>query len=118
LKEDKVFEEKMALQAGKIERLTERLNWTPRVFADVLNVEMREAYKLLSGEAVDYYTAKAFIAYFKAKFAAQFMDFPAMAIEPPKFLKLKTVSEAALFGNIASNIRKSRKARYEKSSKN
>jgi hypothetical protein len=99
----------MKLQADKIERIMARLNWTPRVFADVINIEIREAYKLLSGEAVNYYTAKSFIVYFKAKFAAQFMDFPAMGTEPPKFLKLKTVSEAALFGNIASNIRKSKK---------
>jgi hypothetical protein len=42
-----MFEEKMKLQPDKIERLMTRLNWTPRVFADVIKVEMPEAYKLL-----------------------------------------------------------------------
>ena len=47
-----MFEEKMKLQADKIDRLMTHLNWTPRVFADAINVEIGEAYKLLSGKAV------------------------------------------------------------------
>jgi hypothetical protein len=107
--EDKVFEEKMILQAEKTERLTERLNWTPRIFAGVLGIEIKEAYKLLSGEAVNYYTAKAFVKYFKAAFAAAFIDFAAMGMEPPAFLRLKPVSEAVLFGGIAKSIKEKMK---------
>lgn len=106
-----MFEERMKLQADKIDRLMRHLNWTPRIFADVINVEIREGYKLLSGDPVNYYTAKAFIVYFKAPFAAVFIDFAAMEIEPPKFLKLKPASEYAVFGNIARNIRNSEKER-------
>lgn len=113
-----MFEEKMILDADKIERLMCRLNWTPRLFADVIRVETREAYKLLSGAAVNYYTAKAFIVYFKAPFAAAFINFAAMKIEPPKFLKLETktkpANEDALFSNIAKNIRNSEKEKKKK----
>ncbi|GHV02701.1 hypothetical protein FACS1894211_14640 [Clostridia bacterium] len=42
-----MFEEKMILQADKTERLTERLNWSPQMFADAINIEIKEAYKLL-----------------------------------------------------------------------
>jgi hypothetical protein len=104
-----MLEEKMKLKTDKIERLMTRLNWTPRVFADVIKVEMPEAYKLLSGAAVGYYTARAFITYFKAVFAAAFIDFAAMEMDVPKFLKLKPQSESDLFSNIAANVRKTAK---------
>lgn len=96
--EDKMFEEKMILQADKIERLMQRLNWTPRVFADVIKVDITEAYKLLEGEAVNYYTAKAFIEYFKVPFAAAFIDFAAMNMEPPKFCVGRLNGYYVLFG--------------------
>jgi hypothetical protein len=101
-----MFEEKMILKADKMERLMTRLNWTPGVFADVLNIEIEEAYKLLGGEAVNYYTAKAFITYFKAPFAVAFIDFAAMEAEPPAWLRFTPVSEAILFSDIANNIKK------------
>ena len=100
-----MFEEKMKLQADKVGRLMARLNWTPNKFADAINVEIEEAYKLLSGKPVNYYTAQAFIEYFKAPFAGALIDFAGMGIEPPKFLKLQAVSDDALFGSIAMNIR-------------
>jgi hypothetical protein len=100
----------MRLKEDKIGRLMVRLNWTPRVFAEVIKADIREAYKLLSGEAVGYRTAKAFIAYFKASSAAAFIDFDAMGMKPPKFVRRQiAVSETVLFDNIAKNIRNLKK---------
>ena len=106
-----MFNEIMKLQADKIDRLMRHLNWTPRVFADVINIEIQEAYKLLSGDPINYYTAKAFIVYFKAPFAAVFIDFIGMEIEPPDFLKLQAASEDAVFGDIAKKVRDLQKER-------
>jgi hypothetical protein len=105
LKGGLVFNEIMRLDADKTERLMEMLNWTTRVFADVINIEIREACKLVSGTPVNYYTAKAFIAYFKAKFAVEFIDFAAMGTERPKFLRRKPADEVKLFATIARNVK-------------
>jgi hypothetical protein len=104
IREQVMLEERMRLQADKAERLTERLNWSPQTFADALGIETAEAYKMLGGGAVNYYTAKRFIEYFKAPFAAAFIDFAAMGMKPPKFLRVRPIDETVLFGRIAKNI--------------
>lgn len=101
--------EKMIIKADRVERLMTRLNWTPRVVATVMRLEMSDAYKLLSGDAVNYYIAKAFIVFFRAVCAAALIDFTAMEIELPEFVQRKEITEAELFTKIGYNIRKAEK---------
>jgi hypothetical protein len=98
------LEEKMKLDAAKTERLMDYLDWTPHQFAEAIDIDITEAYKLLGGEAVNYYTAKRFIDYFKAATAAALIDFAATGIEPPAFLGDSPTDEDTLFAKIAKTI--------------
>lgn len=73
----------MILKADSMERLLENSGWTPRAFANALDIDMCEAYKLLSGEKVGAYTARSFIRYYGAGFAHNYIDWPAMEMEDP-----------------------------------
>lgn len=52
-------------------------------FAELLDVDITEVNKLLSGEAVGLDTARKFIRFFKAELAQHYIDWETMKIKNP-----------------------------------
>lgn len=75
------MEKIMILKTDKMERLLNGLGWRVSDFANAMDIDMKEAYSILSGEPMDYYSAKRFINLLTAEFAQSYIDWEAMALE-------------------------------------
>lgn len=98
----------MRLKSEKMWRLMTALNWSPQNLADIIKVELAEVYKLIGGEPVNYFTAKAFINYFTAINAVRLINLDEVMLSKRLSRKLKLnkhLSERKLFGIIAMEIK-------------
>lgn len=100
-----MLEERMRLLPDKTQAFLEYIGWGAADFANALDLEMEESYKLLSGEPVNYYLAKRFIWYFSAAFAKEFIDWDAMKITAPRLKhSKKRMADDVLFSMLARDI--------------
>ena len=70
----------------KGEELETKLNASGKTvgdFANALEIEMEEAYKLLSGDKIGYEFARRFINHYGAEFAHLYIDWKAMGMSDP-----------------------------------
>ena len=73
----------MVVNKEKLRSYLESENLTVQDFARRLNIEQREADKLLAGERVGYDTARKFIYYFRGVIAQHYIDWEATEAENP-----------------------------------
>lgn len=101
-----MLEERLRLIPDKIQRFLEYMKWTPGDFASILDIEVTESYKLLSGEPANYFVAKKFIYFFQASLAKEFIDWDTMGVSLPRFKHTrKALEEDVLFSIMARNIK-------------
>jgi hypothetical protein len=101
----------MILKGCELERKFGESGRTVRSFADVMDIEMGEAYRILSSEACGLEIARRFITRCGADFACEYIDWGAMGIKDPlkKSKKRKIITrhydsnttDKKLGGNIA-----------------
>lgn len=73
----------MIVKKEKLQAYLDERNLTRAEFAKRLGVEVSEVDKMLSGEPVDYDTARKFIYYLKANSAQHYVDWQATGVKNP-----------------------------------
>ncbi len=73
----------MIANKEKLQSFLQAKNLSEQNFAELLDVDIAEVNKLLTGEAVGLDTARKFIRFFKAELAQHYIDWETMNIKNP-----------------------------------
>ena len=73
----------LIIKGWKLEKYLNSKGKTVRDFADALDIEMKEAYRILSGGKVGLEIARRLINYYGAGQARKYIDWEAMGIKDP-----------------------------------
>lgn len=73
----------MYLFPEKLKAYLKQQGWTPKRFAEELDVEVSEVNKMLNGEYIDVDSARRFIMFFKVPLVLEYIDFAKTGVESP-----------------------------------